>query len=444
MTTGLRRDLGTIESYATLLGMLIGAGIFKVTGDAWRLTGPSVILGYVVLAPAVLATSAAYSVFLSTPLGREPGGEYTNISRTFGGFRLAFIGAWLKIISYIGALAYLAGAFADYARRLVPLDPTLLAVASLAFFYAIHVAGVRWFGRLQVWMCMILGVSLLVLIVPGLFALHREYYAPFFTHGLGGFVASLPPLFFAYAGFESLAQTAGEVSDSTRRLPRVFVRGISATMLIYFLMSLVGLGTLAPGRLSVSTAPMSEAASAYLSVGGAAIVTIGALMALTTSVNATMLVPSRIAIVLAEDRLAPRWIGAVSPRTGTPVAGLTLTFAGALALLLTNRIALALDIAIFALVLLYLLHSVALLLLPRRNPALFAQVTVTTPLWLQRTLATISILFMGALLTQISLSAVELLLFWSAVGAIFYIASRRVANRGAAGGIEDAEEAKLA
>src|ERR1051326_8060049 len=116
MTTGLRRDLGTIESYATLLGILIGAGIFKVTSEAWRLTGPSVILGYVMLAPA------AYSVFLSTPLGRDPGGEYTNISRTFGGFRLAFIGAWLKIISYIGALAYLAGSFADYARKLVPLD----------------------------------------------------------------------------------------------------------------------------------------------------------------------------------------------------------------------------------------------------------------------------------------------------------------------------------
>ena len=444
MTTGLRRDLGTIESYATLIGMLIGAGIFKVTGDAWRLTGPSVILGYVVLAPAVLATSAAYAVFLSTPLGRDPGGEYSNISRTFGGFGLAFIGAWLKIISYIGALAYLAAAFADYTRTLVPLDPTLLAVGCLAFFYAIHVAGVRWFGRLQVWMCVILGVSLFVLVGPGLFALHRSYYSPFFTHGLGGFIASLPLLFFAYAGFESLAQTAGEVSDSTRRLPRVFLRGISATAVIYFLMSLVGLGTLSPDRLRISTAPMAEAAAAYLSFGGAAIVTIGALMALTTSVNATMLVPSRIAIVLTQDKLAPRWIGSVSAKTATPVAGLTLTLAGALALLLTRSIGLALSIAVYALVILYLLHSVALLLLPRRNPELFAQVTVGIPLWLQRVLAIVSILSMAGLLTQISLSAVELLLFWSAIGGLIYIASRRIANRGTAGGIENAEEAKLA
>ena len=76
------------------------------------------ILGYIVLAPAVLATSVAYAVFLSTPLGLEPGGEYTHISRTFGGYGIAFVGTWLKIISYIGALAYLAVAFAEYTTEL--------------------------------------------------------------------------------------------------------------------------------------------------------------------------------------------------------------------------------------------------------------------------------------------------------------------------------------
>src|SRR5229473_7072947 len=114
LVTGLRRDLGTIESYAALIGILIGAGIFKVTSDAWRLTGPSVILGYAVLMPAILATSVPYAAFISTPLGREPGGEYLHISRTLGGFSIAYIGSWLKIIAYLGAGAYLASALADY------------------------------------------------------------------------------------------------------------------------------------------------------------------------------------------------------------------------------------------------------------------------------------------------------------------------------------------
>src|SRR5258708_24691838 len=110
----LRRDLGTIESYAALIGILIGAGIFKVTSDAWSLTGPSVIIGYAVLMPAVPATSIPYAAFISTPLGREPGGEYLHISRTLGGFGVAYIGSLLEIIAYIGAGAYLASGLADY------------------------------------------------------------------------------------------------------------------------------------------------------------------------------------------------------------------------------------------------------------------------------------------------------------------------------------------
>lgn len=437
MPSGLRRDLGTIESYATLLGILIGAGIFKVTGTAWQLTGPSVILGYFVLAPAILTTSVAYSVFLSTPLGREPGGEYTHISRTFGGTGIAFVGAWLKIISYIGALAYLAMACADYVGQLFPGVPAIpIAVGSLILFYAIHVAGVRWFGRIQVWMCLILGLSIVVLVVPGLFAIKSENYRPFFTHGMSGFVASLPPLFFAYAGFESLAQAAGEVRDSTRRLPRVFLIGITATTIIYLLMSVVAFGVLPAASLRASSAPMADAGARYLPVGAAAFVTIGAIMAVTTSLNGTMLVPSRIGIMLAEDGLAPRWLGRVSERTGTPIIGLTLTLAVALVLLLSGQISLALNISVHALVLLYLIHSFALLVLPRRNPELFRSVTVSIPLSVQRVAAVLSIAAMVALLAQMTLPTLELLLFWSAIGAVLYfVAHRRAARR-----IEHAEE----
>ena len=439
MAHNLRRDLGVVESYAALLGILIGAGIFKVTGVAWELTGPSVIFGYLVLAPAILATSVAYSVFVSTPLGREPGGEYTHISRTFGGYGLAFVGAWLKVISYIGALAYLSRAFGDYVRQLFGAgDVMLIAAGCLLFFYATHVAGVRWFGRLQVWMCVVLGVSLVVLVVPGLFAIRMANYSPFFTGGVSGFAKALPPLFFAYAGFEALAQTAGEVKDSTSRLPRVFLRGIVATMIIYLLMSVVAFGVLPASKLRGSAAPMADAAAQYLPVGAAMLVTIGAIMALTTSVNATMLVPSRVAIMLADDRLAPRWLGRVSPRTGTPIVGLTLTFIAALLLLVSGKISLALNIAVFALVVLYFIHSVALICIPK---TLYAQVTVRIPRWLQLLSAWLSLTAMGTLIVlQLrDRDLIVLVAAWAGVGVVLYV-SGRIAHRGAAGRIENAEE----
>ena len=83
--------MGTLGSYAALIGILIGAGIFKVTSAATAATGPSVILGHLLLAPAVLASSVAYLVFLSTPLGLEPGGEVPHIAHTFGNARLTFL-----------------------------------------------------------------------------------------------------------------------------------------------------------------------------------------------------------------------------------------------------------------------------------------------------------------------------------------------------------------
>src|SRR5215211_5232593 len=154
LSSRLRRDLGTLESYAALIGILIGAGIFQVTSQAWALTGPSVILGYLLLTPAILATSVPYAAYLSTPLGREPGGEYLHISRTLKGFRLAYVGAWLKIISYIGAGAYLANAMAGYfialsGNRIDAQRFRLpLALAALVVFY--FIIGIRWFGRFQV------------------------------------------------------------------------------------------------------------------------------------------------------------------------------------------------------------------------------------------------------------------------------------------------------
>jgi amino acid transporter len=451
----LRRDLGTIESYASLIGILIGAGIFKVTSDAWRLTGPSVILGYAVLMPAILATSVPYAAFISTSLGKEPGGEYLHLSRTFGGFKVAYIGAWLKIVAYIGAGAYLASALADHIIELSrhringEFAHQALAVGSLLFFYVVHVVGVRWFGRLQVAMCAVLGVSIFVLVIPGLFAIHPANYSPFIMHGAKGFALSLAPIFFSYAGFESLAQTAGETKDSTRRLPWVFLKGVTATALIFIAMSTVAFGVLPGPRLGASAAPMTEVASVYLPWGAAVVVTLGAIMAITTSLNPTLIVPSRMSLIFVEDGLAPNWLGFVSRKTATPIVSLTLNLIACLVLLISKQLSLALNIAVFALVLLYCLHSVAFLILPRSNPKLYAEISIGLPRWLMIGAALLSVLSMGVLIAvqvtqdvqtlmtqslreriaQHALTSLELAVLWSTFATLLYVFSKWMSGR---------------
>jgi len=190
---------------------------------------------------------------------------------------------------------------------------------------------------------------------------------------------------------------------------------------------------------------MTEAASTYLPWGAAAFVTLGAVMAITTSLNPTLIVPSRLALIFVEDRLAPAWLGYVNPRTATPVRALTLTFAACLVLLLSRQLSLALNIAVFALIVLYFLHSLVFLLLPRRNPQLYGGITIRLPQWLLRGAALFSVLTMGGLiLVQViqdlktlgastigerldhhSLTSLELAVAWSAIGAALYALARR-------------------
>src|SRR5687768_10980122 len=445
----LRRDLGTLESYAVIIGILIGAGIFQVTSRAWALTGPSVILGYLVLTPAILATSIPYAAYLSTHLGREPGGEYLNLSRSLKGYRLAYIGAWLKIISYIGAGTYLADAMAGYliavSRGSISERVRLpIALAALVTFYLIHVIGIRWFGRVQVAMSALKCLALLVLIVPGLFVLDFANYTPFFTHGWSGFGASLLPLFFAYAGFESIARTAGEVEDSTHRLPKILLKGITITALIYVFTSIVSFGVLPGERLQTSSAPMAEVASIYLPAGAAVFVTIGAIAAIMTALNGTMLVPSRLAIMFVEDRLAPRWLGLINPATATPIRGLTLTLICCAVLLISGQLSLALNVAVFALVVLYFIHSLVFLFLPRLNPTLASEIKISLPRRMQQAAAVVSLLAMGLMIviqlsqdaevlrTQTlsqringqSLTSIELIVVWGIVGVGLYQLAR--------------------
>lgn len=163
-------------------------------------------------------------------------------------------------------------------------------------------------------------------------------------------------------------------------------------------------------------------------------------MAITTSLNPTLIVPSRLALIFVEDGLAPGWLGAINRRTATPVRALTLTLAACLLLLLRKDISLALNIAVFALVLLYFLHSVTFLMLPRRNPKLYGEITISLPVWLQRSAALLSVVSMGALIVvqvvqdtktlmtqslseriaRHSLTSLELALVWSLVGAVLY------------------------
>lgn len=470
----LRRELNKLESYSTIIGILVGSGIFVVTGKAGAIAGPSIPLAYLVLAPVVLVTAVAYSVYLSTPLGTSPGGEYLHISRTTGSLYLGFVSMWLKWLSYIGALVILSVSLAQYLKFFYPGmdqwftgvlpfgetlglsytgDPTLgeavIATAALLFFFVFNLLGVKFYGWLQTAMVIVKCVAIVVLVVPGLFAIDWTNLSPMFPNGFWatatpegdrGFLAALPALFFSYAGFESLAQTAGETKESRKSLPMIFINGVLISMVMFFLMSLVAFGVVPYQELARSSFAMSDAAARYLPWWGGAVVTIGALMAFSTCLNATLFVPARILYVFGEDRILPQWLSSVSRRFRTPWVSLVVNAIIALVLLWTKKFGYVLDIAIVGMFLVYAFHSASLILMPFIRPALFKTARVKLSPALVVVLGLVSVASMAYLTVvtivrdisrhqalpagQRGLAIWQLLLLWVAVGTIFYAIGR--------------------
>lgn len=444
MTTGpaLARGISRLEAYATLVGVVVGAGVFVLVGEIGAATGGSAPLAFLALLPVLLTTALAYAVYISTPLGTRPGGAYLHISETLGLPVLGYMVMWLKLVAYLGATAVIALGFANYAIALFA-DPnaqtpgwvTNTAASGLVLvLYVIHVRGISAYGRLQLYMVVALLAAILVLVVPGLMSVSASHFDPLFPNGSDGFIRVLPEVLFAYLGFEALAQLAGETRDPAKTLPRVFIFGILAAALIYTAMAFVTVGVLSMPELASTGTPVSDAASKYLPAAGALVVSVGAILACASSVNANLVAPSRLLMVFAQDGLTPRYIAAVNPTTHTPVRALTVTVVAILLLIWTGTMGYSLQIAIQAMILLYACHSLTFAILPFANRPLFDAASFKVPpVWVAVTGVFSAASLAWMTYEKFSASDVWVLLgIWSGVGAALCLGTRLSEGRRAA------------
>ena len=421
----LKRDLGKFSAYATIVGILIGAGVFRVTGEAGAIAGSAVPFAYLLFAPIILSTALAYSVFISTPLGMRPGGAYIHISRTFNNYYIGFIAVWMKLMAFVGAITFMATSFGEYLTFFIPdINIKMSASVVLIFFFCINIIGIRYYGLLQTGMLIILIISIFILVVPGIFAINFSYYDPLFPKGMKGVLSAMPMLFFSYAGFESLAQVAGETKNPTQTLPEVFIKGVLAAVFIFFMMSFVAFGVLPADTLAISKSAMADAASVYLPSWGSSIVAIGAMSAFLTSINATILVPSRLLFVFSEDRLMPAILAKVHPKWKTPYISLIISAIICVLLIWYQSSQFLLNAGLIGIFGIYTLQGIALIALPHKNRRLFDSAKVKLPIWAINIIGSISVITMVVFILDIIKETIFFTFGGLAVGTLLYFIGR--------------------
>ncbi|NJP35101.1 amino acid permease [Micromonospora thermarum] len=352
----LRRELSALDLTVFGVGVIIGTGIFVLTGVAAnRTAGPAVALSFVLAGVACALAALCYAEFASTvPVA---GSAYTYSYAALGEL-VAWIIGWDLILEFVLAGAVVAVGWSQYlAVLLETLGVNLPAAVTggeggvfnvpatliVLILTAVLVAGIKISSRVNAVVVAVKVAVVLFVIAAGLFFLKGDNYVPFVppaqpaaggsgaeatlleavfgqapaNFGVSGIFAAAALVFFAFIGFDIVATAAEETRVPQRDLPRGILGSLAICTALYVAVSLVVVGMQNYAELDTA-APLAAAFQAVGQPFFANLITVGALAGLTTVVMILMLGQSRVAFAMSRDGLLPRWLSRVHPRYGTP------------------------------------------------------------------------------------------------------------------------------
>lgn len=334
----LRRALGLTFAVLYGLGITIGAGIFVLVGEIAARAGPQAPFAFL-LAALVMAPSGASFAELASRFPKAAG-EATYVREGFRSDRLALlVGLMVIAIGTISAATVGRGS-AGYIRELVdlPLDVIVVlivlamgAIAAWGIVESVAVAGAMT----------LISVGALVIIVALGAATVPELGTrlPEAASGLAdaaawsGILGAALIAFFAFTGFEALANIAEEVKRPRWTIPRAILVTLAVTTLLYMAVVWVVLNVLSPAELGGEAAPLSRAFERLTGASPAAFSFI-AVLATVNGIVFFIVLASRVIYGLAAYGLLPERLGRVHPVTRTPLLGTALVIAAALVLAL--------------------------------------------------------------------------------------------------------------
>ena len=332
----LVRRLGTFDAVVIGLGSMIGAGVFSAFAPAAAAAGSGLLVG-LGLAAAVAYCNAVASAQLAAQYPTS-GGSYVYGRERLGEW-WGFLAGWGFVIGKTASCAAMALTFAAYA---VPGPGWLerpVAVLALLALTAVNLRGItRTAGLTRILVAVSLAaLAVVVGAILGSGAGNTGNLSLELPGGLYGVLQSAGLLFFAFAGYARIATLGEEVRDPERTIPRAIPLALGITVAIYAVVAASVLLALGSDALASSSRPLVSAVEAVDAdwavplVGvGAAVASLGALLALIAGIGRTTL-------AMAREGDLPRWLASVHPRYRVPDhAELAVAAAVALLVLTTD------------------------------------------------------------------------------------------------------------
>lgn len=451
--SGLSKNLTAKDLMGFGIGIVIGTGIFTLTGvGAKNFAGPGIVLSFLIAGVVSLLAALCYAELAAAV--PTAGSSYTYAYTTIGEI-FAWIIAWDLVLEFALGAAVVARGWSGYLQEAFSLPTSLFgeeapvnvgALGIALVLGAVAAAGIKE-SKLVTNLLVLIKVSVCIfVIVVGIFFVKASNMTPFIptsqpmpesarttgleqpfwqwvtgatptAFGMAGVFVAAAIVFFAYSGFEAVANLGEETKDPAKDMPRGLIGTLLICTALYVGVCLVLTGMVKYSDLSEG-APISDAFN-QVGMGWASIlIGIAAVAGLSSVILVDIIAMGRIGFALCRDGLLPKWIGEVSPRFKTPLritVATTVVVAVLAAFVPLHTLAEMVSIGtLFA----FLVVSIAVAVLRRTKPRMKRPFrTPAVPL-----LPIISGLSCLALMASLAVGTWLRFLVWLGLGLIVYFA----------------------
>lgn len=448
-TTRLKRSLGTLDLVGFGIGIVIGTGIFTLTGTAAKdHAGPAVMISFLIAGVVAVFAALCYAELAAAV--PTAGSSYTYAYTTIGEV-FAWIIAWDLILEFALGAAVVARGWSGYLKGLFDLPATWFGETStinigaafivlvLGLIAAVGIRESKWVTNALV----VIKVSICVFIIGiGLFYVKAANQTPFVppaeeveqldslkqplwqfvtgvdqtAYGFTGVLIAAAIVFFAYSGFEAIANLGEEAKKPGRTMPRGMIGTLIICTVLYVGVTYVLTGMVKYTDLSTGE-PLSDAFD-QVGLGWASIIIgIAAVAGLTSVTLIDIVAMGRIGFALCRDGLLPASVGRISPRFQTPTRITVITTVAVAMLAAFVPLATLAEMVSIGTLFAFLVVAIAVIVLRRTNPSMKRPFRTPAVPWLPVVTAILCVGLMSNLAVETWLR----FLVWLVLGLAIYV-----------------------
>lgn len=376
----MKRQISFGQALATVIGSVIGAGVFFKIGTITAQTGSSSTTIFVWILAGIISIASGLTIS-EIAASLKINGAIKYLDYTYGRV-WGFLFGWAQMIVYfpaqIGALSSIFGVQFVSLFGINAKYANLIAIFLVLFLLAINLIGTKFSSKMQSVITILKVIPIVLIIIWGFFN-QNKITAPIFPLTVGNNISfpnaisqGLLSALFAFEGWIVVTNLANEVKNPEKDLSRAIILGLSAITLIYVLINYTFLTVLPIHDLVNNNNAAFEASMKLFGQFGGKLVTIGILISVYGAVNAFMLTGMRTPYILAQDNLLPfsNKIGKANIHTGVPVMGALIVDAIAIVMILLGNFTVLTDMLVFVMWTFNTMLAIAVIILRKREPEL--------------------------------------------------------------------------